>query len=106
MVGIFYINTMIFDEVDVGISGATAEIVGDLLKKISNDGQIICITHLAQVAGKANHHIKVAKEIINKKTVTKVTNLTKEERVREVARIIGGVEVTDITLSHAREMIA
>ncbi|NQY42562.1 MAG: DNA repair protein RecN [Legionellales bacterium] len=99
------ISTIIFDEVDVGISGSTAEIVGNLLKEISAHTQIICITHLAQVASLADQHLKVHKNVGSKNTTTKIDNLDQNARIKEIARIIGGIKITQKTLQHAKEMI-
>lgn len=96
---------MIFDEVDVGIGGATAEVVGKLLRELSSNSQVICVTHLAQVAAQGHHHFKIEKRIENKHTYTKVTELSEKDRVTEIARMIGGVELTETTQSHAREML-
>lgn len=102
----FSIPTMIFDEVDVGISGATAEIVGNLLVEISRNAQIICITHLAQVASLANQHFKIQKNVKDNITRTTLTALSTDARIQEIARIIGGIKVTDTTLSRAKEMLS
>ncbi len=96
---------MIFDEVDVGIGGATAEVVGKLLRELSTNSQVICVTHLAQVAAQGHHHYKIEKRNENKHNVTKVSELKEKDRVSEIARMIGGVELTAKTQSHAQEML-
>ena len=96
--------SLIFDEVDVGISGATAEIVGKLLKEIGANTQIICITHLPQVAAQADDHLLVSKKNIDNKTRSQVLSLDKDNRIQELARILGGVKITKQTLEHAKEL--
>lgn len=98
--------TLVFDEVDVGIGGATAEIVGKLLKSLGESTQVLCITHLAQVAAKGHRHLKVEKKIIAGKTTTQIDYLEQDDRVAEIARMAGGVKITPQTLAHAREMMA
>ena len=99
------IPCVVFDEVDVGISGSVAEIVGQMLKKLSIKYQIICVTHLAQVAAQGKDHIKVEKTQKDGLTYTSVTNLSKKERADEVARILGGIEISHKTRIAAKEMI-
>lgn len=101
----FAIPTIIFDEVDVGISGATAAIVGTLLKNISKYSQIMTITHLAQVAAQAQQHFKVAKTFINNTTVTNLISLDYDNKVQELARILGGLTITDATIANATELL-
>ncbi|MFZ9034569.1 MAG: DNA repair protein RecN [Francisellaceae bacterium] len=96
--------TLIFDEVDVGISGATAEIVGKMLKRISQKAQIICITHQAQVSIYGDQQLKIAKRHEKRQTLTEIIALNEEERIAETARIIGGVNITEQTLAHAKEL--
>lgn len=96
--------TLIFDEVDVGIGGKVAEIVGRLLKSLSCSTQVICITHLPQIATLSHQHIRVSKEIKGNTTVTQVEALTNESRIEEIARMLGGVKITKQTLAHAKEM--
>ncbi len=100
------IPTLIFDEVDVGIGGATTEVVGDLLKTLSKDRQVICITHQAQVAAQGHQHYFVRKSMKKKTTKTSIDILNEEERIIELARMIGGVKITDTTMNHAKEMYA
>ena len=99
------IPTLVFDEVDVGIGGATAEVVGRLLRTLSESAQIICVTHQAQVASQAHQHYFVAKIQDTDSTQTTVTVLNKEARIKEIARMLGGVEITATTLKHAKEML-
>ena len=100
------VPTLIFDEVDVGIGGAVAEMIGQLLRDISGSRQILCITHLPQVAAQCHHHLQVSKLTDGKTTQTRVVTLTAEERVHEIARMLGGVAITPQTLAHADEMIS
>ncbi len=97
--------TLVFDEVDVGIGGSTAEIVGKLLKEISQHTQVLCITHLAQVAAQGDHHFQVSKQSKGDKTTTQIVPLDNDLRVYEIARMLGGVEITDTSLEHAKEML-
>ncbi|MDH5693774.1 MAG: DNA repair protein RecN [Gammaproteobacteria bacterium] len=99
------IPTLVFDEVDVGIGGATAEIVGSLLRTLGSERQVICITHQAQVAAKGNHHYKVTKSIVKNLTRTAMESLNLPQREEEIARMVGGVNVTKTTLDHAKEML-
>ncbi len=99
------IPTMIFDEIDAGISGVTASIVGKKLKQIAGSHQIICITHLPQIAAYGDHNYKIYKESDDSSTFTSVAHLGKEETVAEIARLLGGINVTDTTLESARELI-
>lgn len=98
--------TLIFDEVDSGIGGATAEVVGQLLKQLGKQAQVICITHLAQVAAQAQHHWHVKKEITNDQTKTGMVLLDEPARIQEIARMIGGVKITASTLKNAAEMLS
>jgi len=99
------IPTLIFDEVDVGISGGTAEIVGKLLRRLGKTHQVFCITHLAQVAAQGHHHVRVEKVTEKQITQTKIELLSASEKINEVARMLGGVAITQKTLAHAREMV-
>ncbi|QYF95626.1 DNA repair protein RecN [Massilia sp. PAMC28688] len=99
--------TLIFDEVDSGIGGAVAEVVGRLLKRLGQERQVLCVTHLPQVASQANQHFQVAKGLLaNGKTVSHIDVLDSKARVEEVARMLGGVEITATTRKHARELLA
>lgn len=97
--------TLIFDEVDVGIGGGTAEIVGRLLRTLAKSTQVLCVTHLPQVAAQGHHHLQVGKITANKTTATKVQVLDKNAKVREIARMLGGVKITEQTLAYAKEML-
>ena len=99
---------MIFDEVDVGIGGGVAEIVGKLLKSLgnSNDRQIFVITHLPQVAAQSRFHFKVSKNQVNNQTISRIELLSEEARVNEIARMLGGVKITTTTLDHAKEILS
>ncbi len=96
---------LIFDEVDVGIGGGIAEIVGKLLRTLGAKTQVLCITHLAQVAACAHHHLQVAKTTDGRITQSKITTLNQTQRVEEIARMLGGMAITPKTLAHAREML-
>ena len=95
---------LVFDEVDVGIGGATAEVVGELLRTLGKSAQIICVTHLAQVAAQGHQHLTVAKSSKGKATTSKVTHLNESERIEEIARMMGGIDQTKQSLAHATEM--
>ena len=97
--------TLIFDEVDAGIGGAVAETVGKLLHQLGQSHQILCVTHLPQVAAQGNHHLKVSKAQSGQKTISQVQPLGRVERVEEVARMLGGATITDTTRRHARELL-
>lgn len=99
------VETLIFDEIDTGISGRAAQRVAEKLKSLSEKRQTLCITHLAQIASMADSHYLIEKNVDGERAFTKVTQLEENERVRELARIIGGVKVTDLTLKSAREML-
>jgi DNA repair protein RecN (Recombination protein N) len=99
------IPTMIFDEIDVGISGITASIVGKKLLDISRRHQIICITHLPQIAAFGDHHYKIDKSAESGATLTSVISLGHNEKVAEIARLLGGINITDTTLKSAEELI-
>ncbi len=96
---------MVFDEVDSGVGGAVAEIVGRELKALGYSGQAICVTHLPQVASQGHHHLRVAKLTDGKTTRTTLSELTMDERTEELARMLGGLEVTGKAREHAREML-
>jgi len=99
-------DTMIFDEVDAGIGGGVAEIVGQLLRQIGERRQVFCVTHLPQVASLGKHHLRVLKMTGEQETRTRVTALAEDERVEEIARMLGGLKITEQTRAHAREMLA
>jgi DNA repair protein RecN (Recombination protein N) len=100
------VRSMVFDEVDAGIGGAVAEIVGKELRALGSRGQVFCVTHLPQVASQGHHHLRVVKLTDGKTTRTSLVDLTGEERVRELARMLGGIQVSDKALAHAREMLS
>ena len=95
------IPTLVFDEVDVGIGGATAEVVGALLRDLGTKTQIICVTHLAQVAAKGNQHLRVNKQ----EDGIQVTPLNRSRRVKELARMLGGIELTEQSIAHAEQIL-
>lgn len=99
------VPTLVFDEVDTGIGGGVAEIVGRQLRSLGAAGQSLCVTHLPQVAAQAAHHLHVAKQVRNGHTSTRITYLDAETRVEEIARMLGGVELTAQTRAHAADMI-
>ena len=99
------IPTLVFDEVDVGIGGPTAEIVGQLLRRLGERGQVLTVTHLPQVAAQGHHHLFVHKVRNSDTTHTAVASLGKRERVEEVARMLGGIDLTKESLAHARKMV-
>jgi DNA repair protein RecN (Recombination protein N) len=99
-------RSMVFDEVDAGIGGAVAEIVGKELRALGSRGQVFCVTHLPQVASQGHHHLRVVKLTDGKTTRTSLVDLSGEERVRELARMLGGIQVSDKALAHAREMLS
>lgn len=99
------VPTLIFDEVDVGIGGSVAETVGHLLKRLATSRQILCITHLPQVAAVGEHHLQVSKANIGAEVVSRIAQLDETERVDEIARMLGGVTITSKTRQHADEML-
>lgn len=96
---------MIFDEVDVGIGGGVAEVVGQLLAQLGHQRQVLVITHLAQVAAQAQQHLQVSKSDHSGTTISRIQALNAEARIQEVARMLGGLQITEATLNHAREML-
>ncbi|MDI1362027.1 DNA repair protein RecN [Methylotenera sp.] len=108
------IPTMIFDEVDVGIGGGVAEVVGQLLKQLGEqqndknltERQVLVITHLPQVAALGTHHLRVSKSLVNAQTLSTITVLDDGARIEEIARMLGGIEITETTRQHAKEMLA
>ncbi len=98
--------TLVFDEVDVGVGGATAEVVGGLLRKLGGTAQIICVTHLPQVAAQGHHHYVVTKSTTVESASTMVTKLNEEEKVDEIARMLGGIEKTEQSVAHAKDMVS
>ena len=100
------IATLIFDEVDAGVSGQAAQRVGEKLRSVARSKQVLCVTHLAQIAALANTHLHIEKAVRDGRTYTSVTPLDREGRKREIARIIGGAAITETTLRSAEEMLA
>jgi DNA repair protein RecN (Recombination protein N) len=99
------IPTLIFDEIDAGIGGAVAQVLGEKLNHIAKAHQVLCITHLPQIACFANNHIKVSKTVRAKRATTQVEPLDEEQRVEEISRMLGGKEITERTRDHARELL-
>lgn len=99
------VATIIFDEVDAGIGGGVAEMVGQKLAALARHHQVLCITHLPQIARFADHHYRISKHVAGGRTHTRIAPLTAEERVQEIARMLGGATITAKTLAHAREML-
>ena len=99
------VPSMVFDEVDVGIGGAVAEVVGKLLRSLAEQAQVLCVTHLPQVAAQGHQHLQVSKHIDGKSVQTNMGQLCGEDKVQEIARMLGGVKITAQTLAHAREML-
>ena len=99
------IPTLIFDEVDSGVGGGIAEIVGKHLRVLGDDRQVFCVTHLPQVASQAHQHMQVQKHMANDSTSTQIQLLSEKERVEEISRMLGGVEITKQTRAHAKEML-
>jgi DNA repair protein RecN (Recombination protein N) len=97
--------TLVFDEVDVGIGGATGDVVGQLLRQLGERGQVIVVTHLAQVASKGHHHLQVVKTAGKKSAESTLVELADDNKVEEIARMLGGLKITDQSLAHAREML-
>ncbi len=96
--------TLVFDEVDVGIGGGTAEVVGRLLRSLGDNGQVLCVTHLPQVAAQCHQHLFVSKFTEKEATYSRIEALDDQGRISEVARMLGGVDMTEHTIAHAREM--
>ena len=98
-------GTLIFDEVDVGIGGGVAEVVGQLLNELSASRQVLCVTHLAQVAAKGSHHYLVEKSIGKKQVSTAIRKLDADQRKQELARMMSGLEVTQASIAQANELL-
>ena len=98
------VNTLIFDEIDSGLGGVVANSVSDKLKSLSENHQVLAITHLSQLASKADHHYLVRKEEVNGRTISHIDRIEGEERVKEIARLLSG-ETSDISLEHARSLL-
>jgi DNA repair protein RecN (Recombination protein N) len=100
------IPTLIFDEVDVGVGGRVAEIVGQQLRTLATKRQVLCITHLAQVAALGEHHLRILKSARGGATSVEIAPLEKTERVQEIARMLGGIEISQKTIAHAEDMLS
>ncbi len=100
------VPTLIFDEVDTGVGGGVAETVGQQLRKLGDRCQVLCVTHLPQVAAQGHYHVKVSKQSSDNKTLAESRTLTDDESLEEIARMLGGVKITKRTLAHAKEMLA
>jgi len=99
------VGTVIFDEVDAGIGGGVAEVLGQKLAALARHHQVVCITHLPQIAKFGDHHFRIAKQVANGRTRTTIEPVNAEERIREIARMLGGVTITPTAIEHAREML-
>ncbi len=99
------VETIVFDEVDAGIGGGVAEVVGEKLSSLARYHQVICITHLPQIAKFGKYHFRISKHVSHGRTIISITPLDDKERVKEIARMLGGVEITKATLDHAHEML-
>ena len=99
------VDTLIFDEIDTGISGRAADKVGIVLKKVANNRQVICITHLAQIAANADTHFLIEKSINDNRTYTSLTRLDYEGRINEIARIMSGTDITQNLYNSAKELL-
>ena len=100
------VATIVFDEVDAGIGGAVAEVLGRRLAALARRHQVLCITHLPQIAKFADHHFKISKQVVSGRTRTVIAPLSDDERTREIARMLGGEKITRVTVAHARELLA
>jgi len=99
------VGTIVFDEVDAGIGGAVAEVVGHQLADLARYHQVICITHLPQIAKFGDQHFRISKRVAEGRTRTEITRLTPDGRTREIARMLGGEKITRVTLEHAKELL-
>jgi DNA repair protein RecN (Recombination protein N) len=100
------VGTVIFDEVDAGIGGGVAEVVGQKLKALGLHHQVICITHLPQIARFGDAHFKISKQVDGGRTITRIAPLDQAARLEEIARMLGGIKITAKTRAHAREMLS
>ena len=98
------IETLIFDEIDAGISGRTAQMVAEKMNTLGRSHQVICITHLPQIAAMADSHFLISKNVVNQATVSNIQLLGKQESITELGRMLGGVKITDKVMESAREM--
>jgi DNA repair protein RecN (Recombination protein N) len=99
------VATLIFDEADSGVGGGVAEVIGELMRRLGETRQVLCVTHLPQVAAKANQHFSVAKREVDARTTSLIERLDRSRRVEEIARMLGGIEITATTRKHARELL-
>ena len=99
------IPTLIFDEIDTGISGTIGKRVGEKMYEVSIKHQVLCITHLPQIAALSDSHYFVSKEVLNGKTFTGIRMLNKDEKIKEIAKMVGGDEISDVTIENASEMV-
>ena len=97
--------TLIFDEVDTGISGGTAEVVGKLLRRLGKNAQVLCITHLPQVAAQGHSQFRVSKQQTKDTTITAITPVTAQDRVQEIARLLGGTSITKQAIENAKALL-
>jgi DNA repair protein RecN (Recombination protein N) len=100
------VSTLIFDEVDAGIGGKTADIVGRKLKTLSHNSQVLLITHLPQIAAMSDSHYQVQKHDSANRTTTMVNRLKRKEKIREIARMLAGEKITETSLQHAEDLVA
>lgn len=103
--GLDTVGTMVFDEVDAGIGGAIAEVVGQKLRRLASQRQVLCVTHLPQVAAQGHHHLRVSKQSTQTSTETQIDTLDGKPRREEIARMLGGIDITRETLAHAKQML-
>lgn len=99
------LTSIVFDEVDTGVSGRVAQAIADKIYQIGKNSQALCITHLPQVAAKADHQLFIRKEVVNGRTLTRVEELTEKDRTEEIARMLAGAEITELTVRHAKELL-
>lgn len=99
-------TSIVFDEVDTGVSGRVAQAIAEKIAKIAKNSQVLCITHLPQVAAQADYQYFISKEVVDERTQTKITQLNQAERIEEIARMLAGQEITNLTLEHAKELLA
>jgi DNA repair protein RecN (Recombination protein N) len=105
LAGNYHVGTLLFDEVDAGIGGAVAESVGEKLQEIARTHQVLCITHLPQIACFGDTHFSVRKNVKQGRTITEVKQLNNDERVEEISRMLGGKQLSEKTKAHAQEML-
>ncbi|MBT3612388.1 MAG: DNA repair protein RecN [Flavobacteriales bacterium] len=99
------VNILIFDEIDIGVSGEIASLMGDMMLKISKENQLIAISHLPQIASKANNHLKVVKKVVDNKTISDVVALNKQQRIEEIAKLLSGKKLTKAAFDNAEELL-